>query len=940
MSGTPLTGARRRFWLAEQLTGPAPESTVTVVVEVAAALDPDRLTSTLRTVLARHPVLRTRVGMGPDGEPTFDEDDPGTFACSVVTPGPDDRVAGPDEWYRRLAAERDARVTGLGTGPLVELTLARWSPDRSALVLTLVHAVTDGQTNVALVAELCAAYDGVALLPATRAYEDVAVAGPSVAGRRAAATARDVEYLDGAPAGNGLPLRGEGAVAWSEALLPPAATERLRGLARDHRTTPFAVLLAVVVERLAAAAGRADVVAGIAVDEREELDAAGVVGPFVNMAPCRFRLDGADRVAGAVAAARDRLVELIDGGAAPYETLLAAVRARDPRFGDALFDVLVTYVAGGLQRLTIAGHRARLVPVPMATLGVPLTVAIGSDDDGWSVAAVARGDGAAAFCGWLTASIESVLTTGDPGPAGECPLAVTPDREPDERPALAADDEVCRVLCESWARVLGVPVTADDNVFALGADSLTVARACAAARQQGVTVSARDVMRHPAIRDLVATGRYVRTAPQETTAEPAAASPSVYPMAQAQLGMVYATERDPALSLYCAAVRADCRGAWDAAAFREAVTAVAGRHPMLRTSFGLSGRAPTQHVHLPGPVTVDVVDATGLPDDQRERAVEDAVDAALHARYRWFRPPLVTYRVVVTEADAFTLVVACHHSALDGQSERLVAEEIVTTYERLLAGDRTERAPLRTDVAAYVEAEQAALADVAQQGFWAAEVSSIRALPPAAKAEPRVHPLGNPVIRTLDPGVVAGLRARVTGLERPVKSLLIAAHCAALASVAGQDEVVTGLAAYNRLVVPDGDLVLGNFVNMVPFRVRLTGALADDVTAVYEREAELTQFSRVPLAAIQRMAPGARLFTTSLSYTRFDSTPVRDASRVRIASLGSAMLSEDPFHVNFNEDLAAGTLVVRLRYLPGHPDLIDVVGYTDALDAALAAAAS
>ncbi len=947
-----LGSAQRRFWVSEQLSENSAGNTVTLVLEAEAAIDLGRLTSAVRALLERYPVLRTRIDVAPDGSPLPVEVPAGQFPCSAARPSADGRDDGPRDWYLRVAAASQQYGTSLRNGPLVAVTLARWSQGANAVVVSIAHGVTDAFSNTVLLDDLCRLYDGRPVGSPPPSYTAAAEAEARSRARRSTAVRRDVAYLAGAPLGARMPFGSGGAVVCHNTVMSAAATERIRRLGRSEGATGFMVLLGVIAERLAIAVAADDLVIGMSVDTREELGMPGAVGPWLDATAFRLTTTGSEsgwaRVVAAVRSARDRVYEVLDQGVGPYQEVLAGLRGGRDEGVDRIFDVIVNHDWGERPEFSLAGAPARLLDTPITASEMALTVSVGMANGAWRLSAVGRGEESRAFCRWLGESVaaaleqrEALTVAATPAPARRSGPGAARRSAAGNRTVAA--EEVTRRLRDCWEQVLGRAVSAEANVFSLGADSLSIARFCASAQRQGIEVLVGDVMRSPAVALLVENGLYRVTADAAgqrrdgTGGQGSRVAPprTSMPLTQGQLGMVYATERHTAQRLYCSVIHAECRGEWRAAALHQAVESVAASHPILRTAYGLTGRVPTQRWYDSVPIHVDVRHAETLPAEQQAAILASAIDEARARRYDWFTPPLAAFTAIAWGEQRFALVIACHHSILDGQSERLLVDDLLGAYESALSGT-PDIAVLGTHYGEYVDAELRALESAAQLAYWRDEVRHIRRAADAARAVARAAaPAGAGCSWQLAAATARGLRTAAMAHGWPLKTLLIAAHCAALSRLLGVPEVVTGLSAHNRLAVPDGDRVLGNFVNMVPFRIRVGDAWQETARAAYEQESSLTEFSRVPLATIVRAGDGTRPFWNSISYTRFgDARPTAAERRVFAESVTSTMLSEDALHVNFDET-TDGTLDIRIRLGPGCPADGEVDAYRRFLDAAM-----
>ncbi|HEX6347561.1 amino acid adenylation domain-containing protein, partial [Umezawaea sp.] len=353
-----------------------------------------------------------------------------------------------------------------------------------------------------------------------------------------------------------------------------------------------------------------------------------------------------------------------------------------------------------------------------------------------------------------------------------------------------------------------------------------------------------------------------------------------YPMSELQVGMVYEMERDPERLPYHNVHTLKVAGAFDEACFRRAVAAVVARHPVLRTSFALSGFSePMQLVHDRAEVPITVVDGGATLADHLATERRTPLDLSV--------APLCRMGVHVLSPEAFQWTFTEHHSILDGWSLASVVSEITDAYRGLLVGEEPVAAPPRSTYRDYVAAERAALESAESTGFWRdrlAELPDSRlprwpsdrpVLPTATEVagQRHVHD-GDRGYGSLVSPLPADLPPRLRELARscrvPVKAVLLAAHVKAMSLVTGSRDVVVGLTANGRLEEEGGADVCGLFVNTVPFRVELAdGSWRDLVRAVFATENDLLPHRRYPMGALQRELGGSPLFETNFVYTDF-----------------------------------------------------------------------
>src|SRR5207245_7743548 len=91
-----------------------------------------------------------------------------------------------------------------------------------------------------------------------------------------------------------------------------------------------------------------------------------------------------------------------------------------------------------------------------------------------------------------------------------------------------------------------------------------------------------------------------------------------------------------------------------------------------------------------------------------------------------------------------------------------------------------------------------------------------------ARRDPGALPIGR-VDVALPPETSAALQRLAWSAGVPLKNVLLAAHMKVVSLRSGRKDVVSGLIANGRPEEPDGEKILGIFLNTLPFRMRLAG---------------------------------------------------------------------------------------------------------------------
>ena len=404
-----------------------------------------------------------------------------------------------------------------------------------------------------------------------------------------------------------------------------------------------------------------------------------------------------------------------------------------------------------------------------------------------------------------------------------------------------------------------------------------------------------------------------------------------YPMAQAQVDMVRELERDARRRPYHHVYSLKIASVFDAALFTEAVTLAVRRHPVLRTSFDLSGFGePLALVHAAAELPVTVADLRGLDAEARERAVEEYVAGERERLFDISQPPLIRFGVHVLSDGLFGWTVTGQHAILDGWGPHSVVPEIAADYQRLLAGQPAGHRPAAPSYRDFVVAERSCAASTDSEGFWLDKLSDrpdcrlprwragrteqpgrtvladrtglVASDPGADEWRQRGEESGYGSVETLLPSELCD---RLTGLAgqcgAPVRSVVLAAHLRVMSLVTGSADLLVGLTV-------DGQ--------SLPLRVRLReGSWADLIAAARDSERELLPHSRYPLGALQGQLGTDPLFEVNLAYSHF---------RVPHAAFGAGQMvriapTSLPLNVGFISGPDSARMLLAIDY---HADVL------------------
>ena len=338
----PLSSAQRRLWVLDQMQPGGTEYLMPVRLRMRGTLDTGALQRALDDIVERHEVLRTRY-RAVDGEPVQVVDPPAPLRWQYTDLSGD----GPDAAERsldHLAATAARRPFDLGADWPVRAVLARLADDEHVLLLTLHHIAADGWSESVLLGELDTLYTAHAagapspLAPLPVQYADVAAwQAERLRGARLAAqldhwrtTLAGLTPLR-LPTDRPRPAVRDNTGDAESFTVPADLAADLVRLGREHRATPFMVLLAAFQLLLSRYCGQPDVVVGSPVAGRDHADTQGLIGLFVNMVALRTRVDRTASFAELLTQVRQSALAAYEHQSTPFERLVEELEpVRDP----------------------------------------------------------------------------------------------------------------------------------------------------------------------------------------------------------------------------------------------------------------------------------------------------------------------------------------------------------------------------------------------------------------------------------------------------------------------------------------------------------------------------------------------------------------------------------------------------------------------------------
>ncbi|HEY6186081.1 MAG TPA: amino acid adenylation domain-containing protein [Pyrinomonadaceae bacterium] len=445
------------------------------------------------------------------------------------------------------------------------------------------------------------------------------------------------------------------------------------------------------------------------------------------------------------------------------------------------------------------------------------------------------------------------------------------------------------ILAGAWAEVLGVErVGVHDSFFELGGDSLMAIQVVAKAREHELPISIQQLFQYPTIAQLSqqllrpeGDGLAFERVPpfglisDEDRSRLPDDVEDAYPLTRMQAGMVYHSEYAPGTAIYHEIFSFHLQAPLDPELLRSCFEELMGHHPVLRTSFDLSNYSePLQLVHKHMPLPFELIDLTHLTEEEQQAAVIAYIEGDKSKIFDW-ASPLLSLVIQRRSHETFQFTMNFHHAIFDGWSLSSFINDLFQYYISMLnEGEGALSPPPAIDYRDFVALERAAMQSEEQQRFWLEKLSDARPTLVPRWSEGKLKADAPPEVIYYDVPLSAeisqGLRRLSNEANVPLKSVVLAAHFRVLSHLSGHDEVITGYATNGRPEEPDGDRMVGMFLNTLPLVLHLSGgSWVDLARATFEAEREMLPFRRFPLSELQRLVGARSLFDAGFNYTHF-----------------------------------------------------------------------
>jgi amino acid adenylation domain-containing protein len=386
------------------------------------------------------------------------------------------------------------------------------------------------------------------------------------------------------------------------------------------------------------------------------------------------------------------------------------------------------------------------------------------------------------------------------------------------------------VLAEHWADLLEIDqIDVDQDVFALGADSLTVTQMLSRLRTSfGIKLSFKDIFDAPTV---TALAHLLESFERESAAVPLRLSDTLTDGCSGCLSFqqqrIYVLSRlDPTGYHYHVVEVARLSGPLDLDALEVSFGMICERHEVLRSVFFERLGEPMQTVRTDWP-RLERLDLRPCAKSRRAVSIQRQAQELLRRHFEIEKVPPLRAQLLQLDEDDHALVIKVHHLVTDGWSQRLFWEELEAFYAAAQNGVSAKLPELPIQYRHFAEWQRAWLRTRAaeqQLSYWRAQLEGLTELPLRTdRSRPRTwtgRGARHPVKLSIR------LSRRIKSLSRAhgattFMTLLAAFQCL-LYRYTQHDDIAVGSLIANRNQVQLERLV-GMFANTIVLRTDLTG---------------------------------------------------------------------------------------------------------------------
>ncbi|HLP59024.1 MAG TPA: condensation domain-containing protein, partial [Candidatus Deferrimicrobium sp.] len=404
----------------------------------------------------------------------------------------------------------------------------------------------------------------------------------------------------------------------------------------------------------------------------------------------------------------------------------------------------------------------------------------------------------------------------------------------------------------------------------------------------------------------------------------------VYPMSEIEKGMVFSYMKYSGKGIYHDQfVYPLYYKDFDIELFKKTLTLLVAKHEILRTGFNLDEwEEPVQVVYKEPELNLLYTDLAGLTQDERFDRIEGWLLADKRNPFESSKHPLWRMHIFTFGNDRLYLLLSVHHAILDGWSNSLLLTELHNTYFELKKNPFYVPEKLKSSYKDTVIEERIEKENTRAARYWQEELRDYTRLEfsETLKSKEELEPMK--VYRhQAGTGVLEKAKQVAAAWNTGIKNLCFSAFAYMMRMFCYENDLVVGCVSHNRPEKPDGDNVLGCFLNTTPVRLQIpvSSSWKEYAVMVEQKMLEVKRHERLPLFEIALLIGEKSRDRNPIFDTLFNFTDFHIYRQAEMDGSGSGMARENNSRViegqldtntlfDFEVDITSGNLLIHPKY--------------------------
>lgn len=373
-------------------------------------------------------------------------------------------------------------------------------------------------------------------------------------------------------------------------------------------------------------------------------------------------------------------------------------------------------------------------------------------------------------------------------------------------------------LAHIWSEVLGVSrIGANSHFFELGGHSLKAAALTSSIKKSfHVDFPLSRVFHYPILEQMAASIETLE--PSAVTLIERIPDRDFYPVSSAQKRLLILNELEGAGTAYNMPFVMRLTGSLDRAALQRAFEELIRRHAVFRTSFQLKDGELVQIVHQDVSFAIEAVEVQDGAVN-----IQDAIQQFVQP-FNLKKAPLMRVGLASLRSDKYILIIDMHHIVSDGNSVRLLVEELSQLYSGVKTSEPISRIEYK-DYSVWQSDMQRTEQFKEQEQYWLERLSG--ELPvltlPTDYPRPQIQSFeGDSFSVALDRDLSSQIMEAARHTNTTLYMFLLAAYNVLLSKYANQEDIIVGTPIAGRSLKELED-VIGIFVNTLAIRTQPEG---------------------------------------------------------------------------------------------------------------------